>query len=133
LVANCLSQSQALMCGHDEGAIFEKLLHEGLDPAMAQLLAKHQAIPGNRPSNTLTFDRLSPRRLGALLALYEHKIFVQGVIWGINSFDHWGVELGKSLTRDILEAISGQSHEFDTSTQGLVAYYQEHQQNVVDK
>jgi glucose-6-phosphate isomerase len=133
LVANCLSQSQALMCGHNEVDIFEKLSSEGVDVEAAKLLAKHQSIPGNRPSNTLTFDQLSPRRLGALLALYEHKIFVQGIIWGINSFDQWGVELGKSLTKDILQAIGGKAHEFDASTKGLVAFYQEHQQKGVNK
>jgi glucose-6-phosphate isomerase len=133
LVANCLSQSQALMCGHTEVDILKKLADEGVDQTTAQLLAKHQTIPGNRPSNTITFDQLSPARLGALLALYEHKIFVQGILWGINSFDQWGVELGKALTGPILQAIAGGSHQFDASTQGLVAYYQQHQQNEITK
>lgn len=133
LVANCLSQSQALMCGHTEADILKKLAKEGVDKTTAKLLAKHQTIPGNRPSNTITFDQLSPARLGALLALYEHKIFVQGILWGINSFDQWGVELGKALTGPILQAIAGGSHEFDASTQGLVAYYQQHQQNEINK
>jgi glucose-6-phosphate isomerase len=133
LVANCLSQSQALMRGHNELDIFKKLSKEGIDRETAALLAKHQSIPGNRPSNTITFDQLSPSRLGALIALYEHKIFVQGIIWDINSFDQWGVELGKSLTEPILQAIAGEEHEFDASTQGLVAYYQQHQQKVIDK
>ena len=133
LVANCLSQSQALMRGHNELDIFKKLSKEGIDREAATLLAKHQSIPGNRPSNTITFDQLSPSRLGALIALYEHKIFVQGIVWGINSFDQWGVELGKSLTEPILQAIAGGEHEFDASTQGLVAYYQQHQQKAIDK
>lgn len=133
LVANCLSQSQALMRGHHEQDIFQTLSSQGLDIEVATLLAKHKTIPGNRPSNTLTFDQLSPRRLGSLLALYEHKIFVQGVLWGINSFDQWGVELGKLLTHDILHAITGEVHQFDASTEGLVAYYQEHQQTVSNK
>lgn len=131
LVANCLSQSQALMYGHNEDEISKKLVDEGMDQEASKLLAKHRAIPGNRPSNTITFDQLSPRRLGALLALYEHKIFVQGIIWGINSFDQWGVELGKSLTHNILKAISGEGQEIDASTKGLVAYYQQHQQQQV--
>lgn len=133
LVANCLSQSQALMCGQNESDIFTTLTEEGVDTETAELLAKHKAIPGNRPSNTITFDQLSPLRLGALLALYEHKIFVQGILWGINSFDQWGVELGKSLTDPILQAISGKEHEFDASTEGLVAYYHQHQQKVINK
>ncbi len=133
LVANCLSQSQALMRGQNELDIFKKLSQEGVDRETAALLAKHRAIPGNRPSNTITFDQLSPERLGALIALYEHKIFVQGVIWGINSFDQWGVELGKSLTEPILHAIAGEEQEFDASTQGLVNYYHQHQQKSISK
>ncbi len=133
LVANCLSQSQALMYGHNETDILIKLSNEGVERETAELLAKHQAIPGNRPSNTITFDKLSPQRLGALLALYEHKIFVQGIVWGINSFDQWGVELGKSLTHNILQAILGEDQEIDASTKGLVAFYQQHQQKVINK
>lgn len=133
LVANCLSQSQALMYGHNEADILKQLSDKGVEPETANLLSKHQAIPGNRPSNTITFDQLSPQRLGALLALYEHKIFVQGIVWGINSFDQWGVELGKSLTHNILQAILGEDQEIDASTKGLVAFYQQHQQKVVNK
>jgi glucose-6-phosphate isomerase len=131
LVANCLSQSQALMRGRNELDIFKQLIRDGLDKDSAALLAKHQSIPGNRPSNTITFDQLSPERLGALMALYEHKIFVQGIIWGINSFDQWGVELGKILTEPILHAIAGEDQEFDASTQGLVAYYHTHQTKTI--
>ncbi len=124
LVANCFSQSQALMQGRDESVVFEQLLADGVAEQRARLLAKHKAIPGNRPSNTISFDQLTPHRLGALLAMYEHKIFVQGVLWGINSFDQWGVELGKILTEPVLQALSGAdvAHQ-DASTRGLVEYY----------
>ena len=128
LVANCFSQSQALMQGRDEQTILSELQAKGVPKERAKLLAKHQAIPGNRPSNTISFDTLTPTRLGSLLALYEHKIFVQGVIWGINSFDQWGVELGKSLTLPILTALRGESvGQHDASTAGLIAYYQQQQ------
>ena len=86
-------------------------------------LLPHKVFPGNRPSNTILFDRLDPRTLGSLLALYEHRIFVQGVIWGVNSFDQWGVELGKQLAVRILpeltEGAEGGAH--DASTRALIA------------
>lgn len=124
LVANCFSQSQALMLGRDETEVFAQLLADGVEESRARLLAKHKTIPGNRPSNTITFDKLTPARLGALLAMYEHKIFVQGVVWGINSFDQWGVELGKDLTEPVLQALSGMAiHHQDASTTGLIEYY----------
>ncbi|MDR6356011.1 glucose-6-phosphate isomerase [Pseudomonas psychrotolerans] len=82
-------------------------------------------IPGNRPSNTLVLERISPRRLGALVALYEHKVFVQSVIWGINCFDQWGVELGKELGKDVYQHIIGRAEgkADDGSTQGLIDYF----------
>ena len=90
-----------------------------------QRLAPHKTIPGNRPSNTLVLERVSPQRLGALIALYEHKVFVQSVIWGINAFDQWGDELGKELGRSVYQGLTG----FDTppaadaSTQGLIDFF----------
>ena len=126
LVANCLSQSQALMLGKTFDEVTAGL--QGSD-AWQTLLAKHKTIPGNRPSNTITCDQLSPQRLGALLALYEHKIFSQGVIWGINSFDQWGVELGKQLAEPILADLTTKTatHQHDASTIGLIDYFKRQQ------
>ena len=85
-------------------------------------MALHKIIPGSRPSNTLILDELSPKILGSLIALYEHKIFTQGVIWNINSFDQWGVELGKQLGKPILETLTSEKQEasYDASTLGLI-------------
>jgi len=82
----------------------------------------HRAIPGNRPSSTLLLERLSPVALGQLLALYEHKTFVEGVIWNINSFDQWGVELGKNIARDLLPAFRGEAppRQTDPATRALI-------------
>ena len=85
-------------------------------------LLPHKVFPGNRPSNSILIDRLTPETLGRLIALYEHKIFVQGVIWGINSFDQWGVELGKQLAKAILPELGsgGEVTSHDSSTNGLI-------------
>jgi glucose-6-phosphate isomerase len=90
-----------------------------------QKLAPHKVIPGNRPSNTLVVERISPRRLGALVAMYEHKVFVQSVIWGINAFDQWGVELGKELGKGVYNRLTGAEETLaeDASTQGLINYF----------
>lgn len=126
LVANCLSQSQALMSGKTEQEAYNELLKTGMNVDEAKVIAKHKAIEGNKPSNTLVVDQLSPERLGAMIALYEHKIFVQGVIWNINSFDQWGVELGKQLGKPIFEDIQSQNvnlEKYDCSTAGLLAQF----------
>ncbi len=125
LYANCLSQSQALMRGKTRAEAETELREKGLDDAEVQRLAPHKVIPGNRPSNTLVLERISPRRLGALIALYEHKVFVQGVIWGINSFDQWGVELGKELGKSVYQKLTAYEAEAaeDASTQGLIDYF----------
>jgi glucose-6-phosphate isomerase len=87
-----------------------------------QVLAEHRSFPGNRPSSTLVLDALTPRALGALIALYEHRVFVSGAIWGINSFDQWGVELGKALCNQLLPRLAtGDSTGLDGSTAGLMA------------
>ena len=84
-------------------------------------LARQRSFPGNRPSTTLLLDRLSPRSLGALIALYEHRVFTSGAVWGINSFDQWGVELGKALCGDLLPRLSsGDTAGLDGSTAGLI-------------
>ena len=102
----------------------------GLSKSQISQLAPHKVFSGNRPSNTFLFKRLDPRTLGSLIALYEHKIFVQGVIWDINSFDQWGVELGKQLAMNLLNEIEGHSNPelHDSSTNGLLARYKEYNQ-----
>jgi glucose-6-phosphate isomerase len=93
-----------------------------MPPQAAHALAPYKTFPGNRPSNTLLLERLTPHTLGALLALYEHKVFVQGAIWNINSFDQWGVELGKQLAGRLLECLDGLPPpiDLDGSTSGLL-------------
>lgn len=121
LASNCFAQTQALMQGQTEAEIVAELTAKGMEQAQAEVLAKHKFMPGNRPSNTLLMDQLSPKRLGSLIALYEHKVFVQGVIWQVNSFDQWGVELGKVLGNRVLEALQDTAQpELDSSTQQLV-------------
>ncbi|MBU2882983.1 glucose-6-phosphate isomerase [Psychrosphaera sp. B3R10] len=121
LASNCFAQTQALMQGETREEIKAALLAKGVDADEAEKLAKHKFMPGNRPSNTLLMDELSPKQLGSLIALYEHKVFVQGVIWNINSFDQWGVELGKVLGNRVLDALQDKAQpELDSSTQQLV-------------
>ena len=125
LYANCLSQSQALMLGKTLAEAQAELRDKGMSEAEVQRLAPHKVIPGNRPSNTLVVERISPRRLGALVAMYEHKVFVQSVIWGINAFDQWGVELGKELGKGVDNRLVGseEAPADDASTQGLINYF----------
>jgi len=125
LYANCLSQSQALMLGKTRAEAEAELREKGMSEAEVQKLAAHKVIPGNRPSNTLVVERISPRRLGALVAMYEHKVFVQSVVWGINAFDQWGVELGKELGKGVYNRLTGseESAAEDASTQGLINYF----------
>jgi glucose-6-phosphate isomerase len=122
LLANCLAQGEALMRGKTAAEARAELEAAGQDAATVERLVPHKVFPGNRPSTTLLVDRLTPERLGALIALYEHRIFVQGVIWGVNSFDQWGVELGKQLAGTILRELEGgASVPHDASTAALVA------------
>ena len=125
LFANCLSQSYALMCGKSLAEARQEFIDMGYAEEEATQLAPHKVMPGNRPSNTLVLDQVTPQTLGALIALYEHKVFVQSVIWEINAFDQWGVELGKKICSDIYQVIRGekQGEEFDPSTLTLVAMY----------
>jgi len=122
LLANCFSQSQALMQGKSQRQAFTELLAQGMAEGPAYELAKHKVIPGNKPSNTLLLDALNAQALGSLIALYEHKVFVESVIWHINAFDQWGVELGKQLGETLYGALtSDQDCEgFDSSTNGLI-------------
>lgn len=127
LAANCFAQTQALMQGKSQAQITDELVQQGMTLDQAQALAKHKYMPGNRPSNTLLMDKLSPKRLGSLIALYEHKVFVQGVIWQLNSFDQWGVELGKELGDKVLSALQSQAEpNFDSSTAQLVEMFKQH-------
>ncbi|WP_338575230.1 glucose-6-phosphate isomerase [Pseudomonas canadensis] len=125
LYANCLSQSQALMLGKTRAEAEAELREKGIPEDEVQKLAPHKVIPGNRPSNTIVVERISPRRLGALVAMYEHKVFVQSVIWGINAFDQWGVELGKELGKGVYNRLTGAEETLadDASTQGLINYF----------
>jgi glucose-6-phosphate isomerase len=107
LVANCLAQSRTLMVGRTPEAAYSALLSRGVAPARAEQLAAHLAMPGNRPNSIISMDALTPATLGALLALYEHRTFCSGQLWGINSFDQWGVELGKEIGVQVLALLSG--------------------------
>ncbi len=128
LFANCLAQSEALMRGKTRTQAREEMEASGLDPERIVDLLPHRIFPGNRPSNTLLVDKITPSRLGSLIALYEHKIFTQGVIWRVNSFDQWGVELGKQLAGVILSELldEQQTSDHDCSTSGLITYFRRH-------
>ncbi|MBX9715240.1 MAG: glucose-6-phosphate isomerase [Burkholderiaceae bacterium] len=123
LLANGLAQSQALMCGKTAEQALADRPQPTSTQADAATLARHRTFSGNRPSTTLLLDRLTPHSLGALIALYEHRVFTSGALWGINSFDQWGVELGKVLCRDLLpRLVEGDTGAaLDASTAGLIA------------
>lgn len=125
LFANCLAQSQALMQGKTEAEARAELQAQGQPPEAVDQLAPHKVIAGNKPSNTLVFEQATPEVLGALVALYEHRTFVQGVIWNLNSFDQWGVELGKQLGKPILEQLGKgvTDKDLDSSTAGLIQLF----------
>jgi glucose-6-phosphate isomerase len=128
LVANCLAQGQALLLGRDEQRSRQSLIARGVEEDMAAELAPHLVIPGNRPSSTLSCEQLTPHSLGALIALYEHKTFCSGHIWQINSFDQWGVELGKELGEKIYAAMAeGKTATGDASTNALLKRWQHEQ------
>ncbi|HEY8615783.1 glucose-6-phosphate isomerase [Phenylobacterium sp.] len=122
LLANAIAQAEALLVGRSEAEVREELSQRGLAAAEIDVLAPQRTFPGDRPSSFILLDRLTPETLGALIALYEHKTFVEGVLWGINSFDQWGVELGKTLaTRVLGELEGGAPGEHDPSTSALIA------------
>ena len=124
LLSNCFAQSAALAFGKTADEVRESLEREGLPAERIAALLPHRVFAGNQPSSTLLLKSLSPATLGALIALYEHKVFVQGAVWGVNSFDQWGVELGKAMAGRILPAFADPSlsSDFDSSTQSLLAY-----------
>ncbi len=122
LMANCLAQSDALLTGRTEAEAEQQLLAMGRSPEEARRLAPHRVFPGNRPSLTLAYRRLTPETLGGLIALYEHRVFVEAAIWGLNAFDQWGVELGKELATQFLPVVKGETPTggLNGSTAGLV-------------
>jgi len=123
LMANCLAQSQALMKGRTLKEAEAQLIAGGMAKKAAAALAPHKVFTGNRPTVTIAYKKLDPFTLGRLIALYEHRVFVEGVIWGINSFDQWGVELGKELATGLQPAVEGKRVEgLDSSTAGLLAH-----------
>ncbi len=130
LFSNVLAQAQAFMKGKSYEEVLGELLSKGLDKDEAKDLAHHRVFFGNRPSNILLLEKISPNNIGALVALYEHKVFVQGVIWDINSFDQWGVELGKELAVPILQELEGHKSNayFDSSTKHLIELYKNYNQ-----
>jgi glucose-6-phosphate isomerase len=122
LLANAIAQAEALMVGRSESDVRAELQAKGLKLAEIDALAPQRAFPGDRPTAFLLIERLTPEALGALIALYEHKVFVEGVLWGINSFDQWGVELGKTLAARVLgELEGGPAGRHDPSTAALIA------------
>ncbi|APG28624.1 glucose-6-phosphate isomerase [Syntrophotalea acetylenivorans] len=125
LLSNFFAQPEALMKGRTEQEARQEMQNADLDANEIERLLPHRQFPGNRPSNSFLYRKLTPRTLGSLIALYEHKIFVQGAIWDINSFDQWGVELGKQLAGTILQELEeeGAANGHDASTNGLINYY----------
>src|SRR3569623_728838 len=125
LVANVLAQSEALLLGKTRKEVVAELKAQGLDKDQIKELAPHKVFPGNRPSNTIMYPKLTPEILGSLVALYEHKVFVQGTVWNVNSFDLWGVELGKQLAKALLPKVEGSARNDgnDASTKGLLAHF----------
>ncbi len=125
LMSNVFAQTEALMRGKTEEEVKQELQAEGLSSEAIEKLLPYKVFPGNRPTSTLLFDTLDPKTLGSIIALYEHKIFVQGVIWNINSFDQWGVELGKQLAKSILHQLNDAEpvNSHDSSTNGLINHY----------
>ena len=121
LLANGLAQAQALMLGKSADQALAERVPTGSPTLAPAILARHRTFPGNRPSTMVLLDALTPRSLGALIALYEHRVFTSGALWGINSFDQWGVELGKALCTDLLPRLdSGDAAGLDGSTAGLL-------------
>ena len=124
LMANFFAQTEALLSGKTRAQVDQEFAEKGTDPALAEKVAPLKVFEGNKPTNTLLIDQLTPETLGSLIALYEHKIFVQGVIWNIFSYDQWGVELGKQLATNILSDIVGITKgQHDPSTQLLLKIF----------
>ena len=127
LLSNFFAQTEALMKGKTQAEVRAELQAGGLSGEALEKLVPHKVFEGNRPTNSMLFQKLTPRTLGSLIAMYEHKIFTQGIIWRINSFDQWGVELGKQLAKQILPELEKPDKvtSHDSSTNGLINYYKE--------
>ncbi|ATX81652.1 glucose-6-phosphate isomerase [Mariprofundus ferrinatatus] len=128
LLSNFFAQTEALMVGKTEEEVRRELADEGLSGDALEALVPHKVFPGNKPTNSILFQKLTPKTLGELIAMYEQKIFVQSVIWGLNAYDQWGVELGKELARKILPELDDfeETKNHDSSTNGLINYFKEH-------
>jgi glucose-6-phosphate isomerase len=128
LLSNYFAQTEALMLGKTEAQVRAELEADGLDGEALEALVPHKVFPGNKPTNSILFQKLTPHALGGLIAMYEHKTFVQSVIWDVNAFDQWGVELGKQLARKILPELDDYEDVkvHDSSTNALINYYKEH-------
>jgi glucose-6-phosphate isomerase len=125
LFSNCLAQAEALMRGRSRADVDAMLAKSGMNADEAAQLAPHKVFAGNRPSSMILYRRLDPMMLGRLIALYEHKVFVQSAIWDINAFDQWGVELGKELASRLAPIVSDDKADLsalDASTAGLIDY-----------
>ena len=129
LLANFLAQTEALMTGKTREQATDEMRAAKMDEAQIQKIVAHKVFKGNRPSNSILLPKITPLTLGALIAIYEHKIFVQGSIWDINSYDQWGVELGKQLAKTIEEELKspGDVSRHDGSTNNLINYIKKHQ------
>ena len=125
LLSNFFAQTKALMLGKTPDEARVELEEEGLSGEELATLLPHKVFEGNHPTNSILFDKLTPKTLGSLIALYEHKIFVQGIIWNINSYDQWGVELGKQLAQGIQPQLVDNApvSGHDSSTNGLINHY----------
>jgi glucose-6-phosphate isomerase len=128
LLSNFFAQTEALMRGKTEEEVRRELEAAGMSGEALERLVPHKVFPGNRPTNSILVQKITPRTLGSLIAMYEHKIFTQGIIWNINSFDQWGVELGKQLAKAILPELEGNQEVtgHDSSTNGLINHYKRH-------
>ncbi len=128
LMANYFAQTEALMKGKTSAEAHAELAVSGMSSTRQRQLLAHKIFSGNKPSDSILYQRLDPKTLGALIAIYEHKVFTQGIIWNINSFDQWGVELGKQLAKTIEGELQGTTENagHDASTSGLIDYYQRH-------
>ena len=128
LLSNFFAQTEALAFGKTPAVVRAELEKSGMKGAALEALVPHKVFEGNKPTNSIMFKRLTPRTLGSLIAMYEHKIFTQGIVWNINSFDQWGVELGKQLAKVILPELlaPGDVKSHDSSTNGLINHYKQH-------
>lgn len=132
LLSNFFAQTEALMRGKTEAQVGAELASAKItDPKLVEIQLAHKQFRGNKPTNSIMYQKLTPHTLGALIAMYEHKIFVQGIIWNLNSFDQWGVELGKQLATAILPELKSQEKvsNHDGSTNGLINFYK-HQRSL---